>query len=121
MVAQSPAGGSEANLGSSVTIEVSTGKVPRSAVPDVVGMTESQAVKALRQAGFVTAVGYEPTKRQNLHGVVGAQSPGAGTRAKEGATVSITVYEYREPKPKPNKPGKPSPDPAPVEFGFERP
>jgi penicillin-binding protein 1A len=115
VVAQSPAGGSEANLGSSVTIEISTGRAPRNEVPDVVGMTESQAVKALRQAGFAAAVSYEPTKRENLHGVVGAQSPGPGTAAKEGATVSITVYEYQKPKPKPTKPGKPSPSPDPSE------
>ncbi|HEX6207925.1 MAG TPA: PASTA domain-containing protein, partial [Actinomycetota bacterium] len=109
VVGQSPQGGAKVPVSTTVTIQVSTGKAPRARVPDVVGMSEGQAIGALERAGFAAAVSYETTNRKNLDGIVGAQAPGAGTRAKEGATVSITVYRHEKPKPKP----KPSPTPEP--------
>ena len=109
VVGQSPQGGSQVPVSTTVTIQVSSGKAAKARVPDVVGMTESQAVRALERAGFGAAVSYEKTNEQSFDGVVAAQAPGAGVRAKEGATVSITVYEYKKPKPP-----KPSPEPSPT-------
>jgi len=114
VVGQSPTGGSEVPVSTTVTIQVSSGKAARARIPDVVGMTESQAVRALEQAGFAATVSYEKTNQQSFHGIVGAQSPGAGVNAKEGATVSITVYEYQK-KPKPPPSPNPSPSPTPDE------
>ncbi|HEX6261880.1 MAG TPA: transglycosylase domain-containing protein [Actinomycetota bacterium] len=110
VVGQSPQGGARVPVSTTVTIQVSTGKAPRARVPDVVGMSEGQAIRALERAGFAAAVSYETTNRKNLDGIVGAQAPGAGTRAEEGATVSITVHRYEKPKPKPS----PTPEPSPT-------
>lgn len=112
VIGQSPAGGSEVAVSTTVTIQVSSGKAARARVPDVVGMSESQAVRALERAGFAAAVSYRKTNEQSFDGIVAAQSPGAGVKAKEGATVSITVYEHKgKPKPPPKPPPTPTPPP----------
>src|SRR5207237_571499 len=58
VVAQSPAAGTSATLGAAVTLSVSNGLPAKTAVPNVVGMTQADAENALQQAGFaVTVVG----------------------------------------------------------------
>lgn len=114
VVGQSPSGGSKVTLGTAVTIEVSTGKSPKTKVPNVVGMTEGAASQALKNAGFGVSVGYQKTDQKNHDGIVGSQSPGGGSKADEGATVHITVYDYQKPKPKPKPSPSPSPSPSPT-------
>lgn len=116
VVGQSPRGGARVTLGTTVNLQVSTGKAPRTKVPDVVGMTEPQAKAALRNAGFAISVSYEKTNHENQNGIVAAQSPGAGSRAKEGSTVTISVLRYEKDKgggEDEEKPPKPSPSPSP--------
>jgi membrane peptidoglycan carboxypeptidase len=89
VVGQSPAGASGAPPGTIVTIQVSNGVAPVLRVPDVVGMKATQAVSTLEQAGYVVALvkHHDPPHA----GIVIAQSPGGGTKAVKGTTVTIVV------------------------------
>ncbi|MGH2746962.1 MAG: transglycosylase domain-containing protein [Actinomycetota bacterium] len=59
-------------------------------VPDVVGFPVDQAVKILNNSGFKVDRVEEPT-RQYPPGFVVSQAPGGGKKAREGATVTLTV------------------------------
>ncbi len=91
VVSQAPKGGSSAPLGSAVTINVSTGKAPKVAVPDVVGKTQDAATSALQAAGFQVAVVYQQVSDQQQVGIVLSQDPAAGKKLAQGSTVTITV------------------------------
>ena len=81
---QSPEGGTTAEAGSTVTIYVSTGS-EYVEVPDVVGMTKTKAKSTLTKAGFKVTI-------TDLGGkTVTNQSPGSGSDAKSGSTVTITL------------------------------
>jgi beta-lactam-binding protein with PASTA domain len=92
VVRQSPAAELEATEGSTVVLEVAKARKPviqRVRVPDVVGNSVSAAREALRSAGLtVTVVSVES---QEPTGTVVAQSPGAGTEARKGASVRLSV------------------------------
>ena len=81
---QSPEGGSTAEAGSTVTIYVSTGS-EYVEVPNVVGMGKTKAKNTLTKAGFKVTI-------NDLGGsTVTSQSPGSGSDAKSGSTVTITL------------------------------
>ncbi|MEA3018644.1 MAG: eukaryotic-like serine/threonine-protein kinase [Actinomycetota bacterium] len=83
-----PAAGSDLAKGQTVTVYVSNG--PASAtVPEVRGMTESDAVAKLQAAGFRVAKQTRTDPARD--GIVIDQSPGAGQSAARGSTVTITV------------------------------
>jgi beta-lactam-binding protein with PASTA domain len=93
VVSQSPRAGAEVREGATVTLRVSTG--PASvAIPSVVGLNEAAARRELEAAGFAVQVADEPTTDQAHSGIVLAQSPSAGTSARQGATVTITVARF---------------------------
>lgn len=90
VIDQVPAPGATAQTGSTVTLRVSAGP-GQVTVPNVEGMTQSQAVNALSAAGFLTQV-----KQQTGGGTAGTvvdQSPAGGVRADPGSTVIITVAQ----------------------------
>lgn len=58
-------------------------------VPNVVGMSSSEAYSALNSAGFSINKNY--TKSDKPEGTVVSQSPGGGAKAKNGTTVTIYV------------------------------
>jgi len=90
VIDQVPAAGATAQTGSTVTIRVSAGP-GQVTVPNVEGMTQSQAVNALSAAGFLTQV-----KQQTGGGTVGTvvdQSPTGGVKADPGSTVIVTVVQ----------------------------
>jgi membrane peptidoglycan carboxypeptidase len=98
VVKQSPAGGTSAPLGSGVTLTVSNGKGKagheRVSVPDVVGMSEKDAVKALKSAGLVGSVQQVDVTDPKQDGIVLSQSPSAGELVRSGSTVVITVGKH---------------------------
>jgi eukaryotic-like serine/threonine-protein kinase len=97
---QTPGAGTEVDEGSSVTIFVSNGKVRE--VPDVTGLTQSEAEAELDDAGFGTNVRTRVTDQPDEEGTVLSQSPRGGVERREGATVTITVGELAtEPAPEP--------------------
>ena len=81
-----PAEGQNVDSGSSVTLVVSTGKVP---VPNVVTETEAQARSDLANAGFNPNVVQQVSDK--TPGIVLAQSPLAGVKLVQGSLVTITV------------------------------
>ncbi len=90
VISQSPQGGASTQVGSVVTIVVSSGP-PNSTVPDVKGDTQVTAVNALTSAGFRSQIA-----TQTGGGTVGTvvkQRPTGGTKAAPGSTVVITVAQ----------------------------
>ncbi len=87
VISQTPAGGTRMAAGGTVTLFVSSGPA-QATVPGVVGMSEGAARNTLAAAGFPASVSYTPGSPA---GIVIAQSPGAGSRAQPGSTVSLVV------------------------------
>lgn len=90
---QSPAGGSEVDEGTSITIVISNGKGAK--VPSVVGLAEGQAASALQKAGFAVVTRERTTDREDKDGIVYSQTPSAGRDARKGDSVTITVSRYQ--------------------------
>ncbi|MBF6444483.1 Stk1 family PASTA domain-containing Ser/Thr kinase [Nocardia farcinica] len=94
VVATSPAGGSSADRGSTVTVQVSAGD--EITMPTLVGLTPSQAVERLRQSGWTGNAGQinQATTGTFEAGSVGRilqQQPQAGSSISKTATITITV------------------------------
>jgi beta-lactam-binding protein with PASTA domain/predicted Ser/Thr protein kinase len=101
---QKPEGGAEADKGSSVEIQVSTGP-PVAEVPDVVGELRDDAVAALARAGFEAHV--VPLFSDKPEDTVTAQSPRGGEMLEVGKRVRVNVSRGREPVAVPPVVGQP--------------
>ncbi len=99
VIAQTPAGGTSAVLGSGVTLSVSTGKGVPVTVPRVTGLTEVQAVKALKAAGLKVTVVYADVTDPAQDGLVLSQSPIGNKQATKGDTVTITIGKLKAKAP----------------------
>jgi serine/threonine-protein kinase len=95
VIAQSPEGGSEVRRGETVTITVSTGRAQVS-VPDVIGLSESQARNRLTGAGLQPSVQERTVTDPSQDGVVVEQRPGSGTEVDEGSGVVIVIGRLEE-------------------------
>ena len=110
VVAQDPAAGDKVAAGAEVALTVSSGASPSpppaAAVPDVVGLTQEDAVSALQQAGFSAAV----TQVSALvpAGEVTSQSPSGGVMAQTGVVVQLSVSSGPA-----SEPATPSASPSP--------
>ncbi|HZD80668.1 MAG TPA: transglycosylase domain-containing protein, partial [Actinomycetota bacterium] len=102
VIAQDPAAGQQAQQTSTVTITVAKNPAPspspqQAIVPDVIGMSRSDAVAALQDAGFAVTVVKDhqcSPSDPGCHeqkGVVWSQDPSGGEQAREGTTVTIVV------------------------------
>ncbi len=90
VLAQSPAAGSSVRVGDKV--ELTVARAPKEvAIPGVVGAAEAVAVAHLKAAGLHPVTVTAATTEAAQVGVVLKQSPEAGTKARKGATVTITV------------------------------
>ncbi|HEX3517745.1 MAG TPA: Stk1 family PASTA domain-containing Ser/Thr kinase [Solirubrobacteraceae bacterium] len=90
VLAQSPASGTSVHAGNKVDLTVA--QAPKeTAVPNVVGESETQAAAALSQAGFKPKSTSQSTTEQSQVGMVLEQSPAGGAKARKGATVTISV------------------------------
>lgn len=83
-----PPGGT-VRFGDSVEVEVLP---PLIEVPDVVGLTQSQAQRTLEAAGFTVTVRPESF---DSDWKVSTQAPAAGAQAREGSAVTVTLREPR--------------------------
>jgi serine/threonine-protein kinase len=98
VISQSPSGGAKATAGSTVTIVVAKKQKPTNPnVPNVKGQTAATAASALQSAGFTVTQTPRSVKKKSENGVVLSQSPGGGTSAKKGSTVTIVVGQYIAP------------------------
>jgi beta-lactam-binding protein with PASTA domain len=107
VIEQSPSGGEQARLGSTVTIVVSTGP-KRATVPDVVGDPRDAAASALNDVGFRVSVQEQTVSDESQDGIVLSQRPGAGATADVGSTVTIVVGRYESGPTNPTGPTGPT-------------
>lgn len=106
VVRQEPSPGSPVPVDDTVTLIVSTDERPRTEVPSVIGLSQPDAVRRLKDAGFVTQVktaeshdpGFPP-------GVVIVQSPNPGVKKPEGTLVTIWMNPEPGPSPSPSPSG----------------
>ena len=112
MISQSIDSGSKVEKGTTVSYVVSKGPETKYVrVPDLRGMTESQARQALREAGLsVGEVNDDYISSSNVNRVV-EQSISKGTSVEEGTSVSFTVNLGLEPEPEPSEPEPSEPEP----------
>src|SRR5215213_2506993 len=85
----SPAAGTSVDRGSNVTLVVSSGP-KQVAVPDVVGLTKSDAQQTLGNQGFQFTSTEEGSDTVDP-GTVLSQTPTAGEKAAPGSTVAIVI------------------------------
>jgi len=71
------------------------------AVPDLVGMTEQGAAKALEQAGLKVGKVVSEESDKGPAGTVVSQDPPASTKVVEGTAVALTVSSGASPSPTP--------------------
>jgi len=91
---QDPTEGTRVDEGSTVLIDVSSGK-PEAAVPSVVDLSVESAVATLSQAGLTAQV-VEVFSDEAVGTVIG-QQPAAGTVVVEGTSVRINVSKGQKP------------------------
>jgi beta-lactam-binding protein with PASTA domain/predicted Ser/Thr protein kinase len=96
VVQEDPSANTLAPKGSTVTLYVSKG--PKDlVVPEVGSFSRADAIATLRSSGFKVVVDTSDVQDPSLDGVVLFQTPGAGTSAPPGSTVTITVGRYTPP------------------------
>jgi serine/threonine-protein kinase len=88
VISQDPSGRSQAQQGTTVQLEVSTGP-EQVEVVDVTGKSEDDARSALEAAGFKVAVQQQESADKDP-GTVLSQNPASG-KAARGSTVTLTV------------------------------
>jgi hypothetical protein len=90
-----------AGLGVAWAAGVFDGETPAKqvAVPDLVGMTEAGAAKALEQAGLKVGEVVSEQSDAGPAGTVITQDPTAGTEVAEGVAVALTVSSGASPSP----------------------
>ncbi|MFE7798559.1 Stk1 family PASTA domain-containing Ser/Thr kinase [Nocardia sp. NPDC057440] len=89
-----PAGGSTADKGSAVTVQISTGD--QITMPSLIGLTPAAALDRLRQAGWTGTAGQINQSAQGTFdtssvGRVLGQQPAAGSSIAKNGTVSIST------------------------------
>jgi beta-lactam-binding protein with PASTA domain len=100
VVSQQPVGETRAAPSSLVRINVAlgSGRRPLRTVPDVVGMTESQAKRVLVQIGFTVRSVDEAAADRSEKDVVLDQRPAAGASRPAAAQVIIVVGRFPAPQ-----------------------
>ncbi|WP_312397863.1 PASTA domain-containing protein, partial [Kocuria sp.] len=108
-----PAGGTTVEKDSAVQLQVSTGRVT---VPDVVGMSRTEAQDALRaddvRLNYNIAV---RDSEEESTGTVLEQSAPAGSAVAQGSTITLTIAREVTPSPTatPEPSDEPTQDPTP--------
>jgi len=90
VISQSPLSGTQVNVGSAVSLVVSSGQ-PQVAVPSVVGLTQTAATTAITNAALVVGTVTTATSTTVPAGSVISQSPVGGTQVNVGSAVSLVV------------------------------
>ena len=109
---QTPEGGTQADRGDEVTIVVAQ-EPEQVSVPNVEGLSQADAVSALRDAGLQPTVRERTTEVEAEDGTVLEQRPGAGTNVDAGDSVILIVGKFEEPAVEPTPPADPPLEPPP--------
>jgi eukaryotic-like serine/threonine-protein kinase len=96
VLSQDPAGGTEAEPGSSVAIVVARA-IPTVIVPDLLNTSETEARDTLTAAGLEPRTSFRDVTDPNQDGIVLEQRPTSGTEVQEGAPVRIFVGRLTTP------------------------
>jgi serine/threonine-protein kinase len=112
VVDTSPAAGSLATPGDTVTLKVSNGNLAQ--VPDLSGLTQDQARDKLREAGFTSNPRFtnRTTTDEAQNGKVVGQDPSAGSERKKNATISVFIGKVQDTPASP--PASPSSSASPA-------
>ncbi len=103
VIRQSPSSGEEVESGSKVSLVVSRGAEKVTVeVPNLIGMTQSQANAALREKGLGAGTVTEDYSDKEA-GVVISQSVNAGTSIAQGEEVDFVVSKGPDPSAKSNQ------------------
>ncbi len=109
VVAQDPAGGSEVEAGTTITLEVSRGNQLQ--MPDLTGQTPEQARQTLQGLGWSGQLNVRevPVEDSSQEGVVVSQDVPPGTTFAQDQTITVDVgAESDETTTSPDSPGFPS-------------
>jgi serine/threonine-protein kinase len=90
VISQTPVAGTQLKVGGQVTIVVAQA-LKQTAVPSVVGQSETQAVAALTSAGFTSHTVQRTVTDPTKVGTVVQQSPAAGHKLAKGGEVTLAV------------------------------
>jgi serine/threonine-protein kinase len=88
-----PPAGASVQVGSTVTVYTSTG-LPQVQVPNLQGLTKTQAQTALANAQLTAQFTTVAVSSQTQNGVVQSQNPTAGTAVAQGSTVNVVIGSY---------------------------
>ncbi len=92
VISQSPVPDSTVNSGTKVNITVSKGKQPpQGAVPDLKGLSLSEATAKLQSAKMVLGAVTRQASAAYYADQVAAQDPAAGTQSDEGTKVNVVI------------------------------
>ena len=108
---QSPNGGSQAEEGSRVVIEVGSGPAPIS-VPEVVNMSLAEAEAALGQADLTVGTVWDIQRSDIAPGIVIEQGIPSGMEVPPGTAVNLGISVEPPPAPVPDTPDQNTPAPA---------
>ncbi len=106
VIDSNPAAGTNAPVGSVVTLLVSTGPAPV-AVPDVTGLPADQAGALLQQNGFTTIVQANESSDTVQAGLVIRTDPAKGTKVPTSQKITVFVSTGKATVPVPEERGKP--------------
>jgi len=104
VIEQNPAAETSVDAGSKVGLIVSGGPEAVT-VPNVVGMTEEEAVAVIQEAGLTVSINRGPSSEFE-EGIVASQDPAAETSVAAGDTVVILVSEGPEAQEMPDVTGQ---------------
>ncbi len=104
---QTPASGQKVSKNTKVTVVVSSGLVGQSiTIPDVTGMTEDEALKALNDAGFKNVTSSYSYSDSVGEGNVISTTPSANTNGSKDTKITMTVSKGAEKQTVPDVTGQ---------------
>ena len=113
VVEQNPPAGSQMHQGDTITIVVLSGQATV-IVPNLVGMTETDARNALTTAGLQAGVRTDVNDPTIPAGQIVSSNPRAGISVQRGSTVDYVLSTGPAPTPTPTPTPTPSPSPTPT-------
>jgi eukaryotic-like serine/threonine-protein kinase len=109
VLSSNPAAGATVEKGTTVTVQVSKGN--RVSVPNLIGLTRSQALARLNELNLIGQVVQGDQVDPSQADKVSSQNPKKDTKVLKGTTVKIAVDYAASPEPSESPSPQPSPTP----------
>ncbi|MDD9370437.1 MAG: Stk1 family PASTA domain-containing Ser/Thr kinase [Acidimicrobiales bacterium] len=97
VISTNPSAGTEVTPDQTITLVISSGP-DQVQVPSVQGLSEENARTLIETAGLAMATSDQQIMNPGQDGQVLSQSPGAGSQANPGDTVTVVIGRFREPE-----------------------